>query len=177
MGDKLDTVLRNSWTNVKKIFEQKKFDTESMKAVTDEVVMVVAKVFEAAKWTAETAVGAVQAVANTKGPIPPTDLHPRMPARPWTAPEYLRMWSWRHCWKYLPVFRFYIYSGIIVFGIFKFVVPIKPRHRIMYTKGKEDSHHHEVEHWYGIRQKKADKEYFMKYNPLKKEGEAEVGGH
>ncbi|KIH45138.1 hypothetical protein ANCDUO_24825 [Ancylostoma duodenale] len=85
--------------------------------------MVVAKVFEAAKWTAETAVGAAQALANTKGPVPATDLHPRMPARPWTAQEYLRMWSWRHCWKYLPVFRFYIYSGIIMFGIFKFVVP------------------------------------------------------
>lgn len=35
----------------------------------------------------------------------------------------LRMWSWRHCWKYLPIFRFYIYSGIIMFGILKYVVP------------------------------------------------------
>ncbi|KAK6755268.1 hypothetical protein RB195_013940 [Necator americanus] len=139
--------------------------------------MVVAKVFEAAKWTGETAVGAVQALANTKGPVPATDLHPRMPARPWTAPEYLRMWSWRHCWKYIPVFRFYVYSGIIMFGILKYVVPFKPRHRIMYHKGKADAHHHEVEHWYGIRQKKADNEYFKKYNPLKKEGEVEVGGH
>ncbi|KAK6020795.1 hypothetical protein OSTOST_13544, partial [Ostertagia ostertagi] len=71
------------------------------------------------------------------------------------------MWSWRHCWKYLPVFRFYIYSGVIVFAIFKFVVPIKPRHRIMYHKGKADAHHHEVEHWYGIRQKKADAGVFQ----------------
>ncbi|VDM67472.1 unnamed protein product [Strongylus vulgaris] len=85
--------------------------------------MVVAKIFEGAKWTAETLVGAGQALANTKGPVPATDLHPRMPARPWTAQEYLRMWSWRHCWKYLPVFRFYIYSGIIMFGILKYVVP------------------------------------------------------
>lgn len=47
----------------------------------------------------------------------------------------------------------------------------------MYKKGKEDGHHHEVEHWYGIRQKKQDALYWAKYNPLKKEGEAVVGGH
>ena len=35
----------------------------------------------------------------------------------------IRMWSWRHCWKYLPVFRFYIYSGIIMYGVYKFVLP------------------------------------------------------
>ncbi|CAO4380773.1 Protein CBR-RIL-1 [Caenorhabditis briggsae] len=139
--------------------------------------MVVGKLFEAAKWTAETVKGAAVVVASPNAPIPATDLHPRMPARPWTAQEYLRMWSWRHCWKYLPVFRFYIYSGVILYGVYKFVLPIKPRHMVQYTKGKEDHHHHEVEHWWGIRQKLADKEYFKKYNPLKKEGEVEVGHH
>ncbi|VDM62786.1 unnamed protein product [Angiostrongylus costaricensis] len=139
--------------------------------------MVLSKVLGGAKWTAETVVGAVRAVANTKDPIPPTDLHPRMPARPWTAQEYLRMWSWRHCWKYMPVFRFYIFSGIIVFAFFKFVVPLKPRHLVMYGRARANLDRHEAEHWYGVRQKKADKEYFKKYNPLKKEGEVEVGGH
>ncbi|KHJ77732.1 hypothetical protein OESDEN_22648 [Oesophagostomum dentatum] len=85
--------------------------------------MVAAKALEAVKWTAETLVGAVKVVADTKSPVPKTDLHPRMPARPWTAQEYLRMWSWRHCWKYLPVFRFYVYSGFIMFGILRYVVP------------------------------------------------------
>ncbi|GMR59143.1 hypothetical protein PMAYCL1PPCAC_29338 [Pristionchus mayeri] len=139
--------------------------------------MVATKILEAVKWSAETVKGAAVVLATPNAPIPASQLHPRMMARPWTTQEYIRMWSWRHCWKFIPVFRFYIYSGIIVYGVYKFVLPIKPRHRIMYTKGKEDGHHHEVEHWYGIRQKLADKEYFKKYNPLKKAGEAEVGGH
>ncbi|GMT10734.1 hypothetical protein PFISCL1PPCAC_2031 [Pristionchus fissidentatus] len=139
--------------------------------------MVAAKILEAVKWSAETVKGAAVVLATPGAAVPESQLHPRMMARPWTAQEYIRMWSWRHCWKFLPVFRFYIYSGLIVYGVYKFVLPIKPRHRIMYTKGKEDGHHHEVEHWYGIRQKLADKEYFKKYNPLKKAGEAEVGGH
>ncbi|KJH41082.1 hypothetical protein DICVIV_12946 [Dictyocaulus viviparus] len=139
--------------------------------------MVLNKVVNAAKWTAETTIGAAQALANTKGPIPPTELHPRMPARPWTIPEYIRMWSWRHCWRNFPIFRFYVFSTIIVLGFLKFVVPIKPRHHIMYHKSKADADRHEAEHWYGFRQKMADKEYFKKYNPLKKEGEIEIGGH
>jgi hypothetical protein len=48
---------------------------------------------------------------------------------------------------------------------------------IQYRQGKIDSHHHEVEHWAGFRQKLQDKEYFKKYNPLKKPGEVVVGGH
>ncbi|WKY12111.1 hypothetical protein Q1695_003580 [Nippostrongylus brasiliensis] len=34
-----------------------------------------------------------------------------------------------------------------------------------------------IEQWYGIRQKKADKEYFKKYNTLENEGEVDVGEH
>ncbi|PAV58854.1 hypothetical protein WR25_08859 isoform C [Diploscapter pachys] len=136
--------------------------------------MVVAKVLNAAKWTVETVKGAGIVLTSSHAPVPPTDLHPRMMARPWTFPEYIRMWSWRHCWKYLPIFRFYIYSAVIFIGVFKFVVPIKPRHMIQYHKGKEDAHHHEVEHMYGTRQNRQDAEYFKKYNPLKKEGEAEL---
>lgn len=48
---------------------------------------------------------------------------------------------------------------------------------IMYRKGKEDSHHHEVEHWAGFRQKAQDKEYFKKYNPLHKAGDEVPTGH
>ncbi|CAJ0578593.1 unnamed protein product, partial [Mesorhabditis spiculigera] len=139
--------------------------------------MVVKAVYNAAAWTVETARGAVNVLISPNAPIPKTDLHPRMMARPWTAAEYLRMWSWRYNWKYIPVFRFYVYSAAIVYGIYKFVLPIKPRHRIAYAKGKDDHHHHEVEHWYGIRQQKQDKEYFKTYNPLKKPGDVEVGGH
>uniref|UniRef100_A0A1I7XK60 Uncharacterized protein n=1 Tax=Heterorhabditis bacteriophora TaxID=37862 RepID=A0A1I7XK60_HETBA len=138
--------------------------------------MVVSKVFGAVKWTTETAKGAIQVLASPNNPVPATDLHPRMPARPWTVPEYIRMWSWRHCWKYIPVFRFYVFSGFILYGVFNFLLPIKPRHMIMYSKSKEDGAHHEYEKWHGFHQKMADKEYFKKYNPLKKEGEIEVGG-
>lgn len=56
-------------------------------------------------------------------------------------------------------------------------VLVKPHHKVLYHKGKEDSHHHEVEHWYGIRQKVQDKEYFKKYDPLRKPGAVQVGGH
>ncbi|TKR60374.1 hypothetical protein L596_027629 [Steinernema carpocapsae] len=139
--------------------------------------MVIAKIFGAVKYTAETIKGAAVVLASPNAEIPASKLHPRMPARPWTGQEWLRMWSWRHCWKYIPVFRFYIYSGIIVFGVYKFLLPIKPRHMIMYRQGKDDAHHHEVEHWYGVRQKTQDKEYFKKYDPLRKEGAVEVGGH
>lgn len=35
------------------------------------------------------------------------------------------MISWRHIWQKVPIFRFYIYSAVIVFGVFKFLVPSK----------------------------------------------------
>ncbi|KAI6216224.1 CRE-RIL-1 protein [Aphelenchoides fujianensis] len=133
--------------------------------------MVVGKVVEAGKWTLETIRGAAVTLASPNAPIPETKLHPRMPARPWTAPEWFRMTSWRHIWMYAPVFRYYIYSGIILYGAFKLLVPLKPRHKIMYTKGKDEAHHHEVEHWAGFRQKLQDKEYF------RRRGEAVEGGH
>lgn len=52
---------------------------------------------------------------------------------------------------------------------------VKPHHKVLYKKGKEDAHHHETEHWYGIRQKNQDKEYFKKYDPLRQAGAADVG--
>uniref|UniRef100_A0A0N4ZSA8 Uncharacterized protein n=1 Tax=Parastrongyloides trichosuri TaxID=131310 RepID=A0A0N4ZSA8_PARTI len=140
--------------------------------------MVVSKIFGALKYTGETAKGAVMVLANPNAPIEKSIVIPhRMPARPFTSAEWFRMWSWRHCWKYLPVFRYYVFSGFIVYGVFKFVLPIKPRHGIQYTQGYENSHHHEVEKWYGYRQKVQDALYFKKYNPLKKEGEVDVSGH
>uniref|UniRef100_A0AC34F6B5 Uncharacterized protein n=1 Tax=Panagrolaimus sp. ES5 TaxID=591445 RepID=A0AC34F6B5_9BILA len=137
--------------------------------------MVFHKVWEATKWTAETARGAAYVLASPGQPIPDSKLHPRMPARPWTAAEWLRMASWRHMWQYLPVMRNYVFAGFILYGVYKFVLPIKPHHKVLYKKGKEDAHHHEVEHWYGIRQKNQDKEYFKKYNPMRKAGEHDVG--
>ncbi|MFH4979964.1 hypothetical protein AB6A40_006673 [Gnathostoma spinigerum] len=135
------------------------------------------RLLDAAKYVAETVKGATIVLFSPNAPIPPSKLVPFMPARPWTAQEWFRMWSWRYCWKYLPIFRFYIYSAIIVYGIFKFVLPIKPRHRIMHSEMYKNSHHHEVEFWYGIRQKIQDKLYFEKYNPLKKEGEVVPSAH
>uniref|UniRef100_A0A7E4VPT8 COX6C domain-containing protein n=1 Tax=Panagrellus redivivus TaxID=6233 RepID=A0A7E4VPT8_PANRE len=139
--------------------------------------MVVSKVWEATKWTAETVRGAAVVLASPNAPVPESQLHPRMPARPWTAGEWVRMTSWRHMWKYLPVLRYYVYSGFILYGAYKFLLPIKPHHKVLYSQGKIDAHHHEVEHWYGIRQKVQDKEYFAKYDPLRKPGQVDVSGH
>ena len=52
--------------------------------------MPLAKVFNAACWTAETIKGAAVTLASPNAPIPKTDLHPRMMARPFTAQEYVR---------------------------------------------------------------------------------------
>lgn len=103
------------------------------------------------------------------------------------------MWSWRYSWKYMPIFRNFLYSGLIVYGVIKFVLPskyfkniftiyyyfilVKPRHKIQYAQAVENAHHHEVEKFYGYRQKVQDALYFKKYNPLKKEGEIDVSGH
>uniref|UniRef100_A0A915CIH0 Uncharacterized protein n=2 Tax=Parascaris univalens TaxID=6257 RepID=A0A915CIH0_PARUN len=135
------------------------------------------KIIDAVKYTAETVKGAVVVLFSPNAPIPASKLDPFMPARPWTAQEWFRMWSWRHCWKYLPVFRYYIYSGFIMYGFYKFILPVKPRHKIIHHQIYDNMHHHEVEYWHGIRQKRQDAEYFRKYNPLKKAGEPEVGGH
>ena len=51
--------------------------------------MVAAKVLESIKWTAETVRGAAVTLASPNAPIPESALHPRMPARPWTAQEYV----------------------------------------------------------------------------------------
>lgn len=51
--------------------------------------MVFHKVWEATKWTAETARGAAYVLASPGQPIPDSKLHPRMPARPWTAAEWV----------------------------------------------------------------------------------------
>ena len=53
--------------------------------------MVVAKVLNAAKWTVETVKGAGIVLTSSHAPVPPTDLHPRMMARPWTFPEYVSL--------------------------------------------------------------------------------------
>uniref|UniRef100_A0AC35FFP0 Uncharacterized protein n=1 Tax=Panagrolaimus sp. PS1159 TaxID=55785 RepID=A0AC35FFP0_9BILA len=127
--------------------------------------MVFYKIYEATKWSGETIRGAALVLASPNAPIPPSMLHQRMPARPWTAAEWLRMASWRHMWKYMPVMRYYVFSAFILYGCYKFVLPIKPHHKVLYKQGKEDAHHHEVEHWYGIRQKNADKLYYKKYHP------------
>lgn len=102
--------------------------------------MVFEKVWAASKWTAETARGAAVTLVSPNAPIPESALHPRMPARPWTAAEWvgyhslitniylhkifqLRMASWRHMWRYLPVMRYYVFSGFILYGVYKFVLP------------------------------------------------------
>jgi hypothetical protein len=101
------------------------------------------------------------------------------------------MTSWRYTWQYFPIFRFYIYSIIIVIGLFKFLVPrksalyrmsidsfsVKPHHKIVYAQGKENQHHHEIEFWSGFRQRLQDQEYFKKYDPFRKAGAPDVGGH
>uniref|UniRef100_A0A0N5BNK6 Uncharacterized protein n=1 Tax=Strongyloides papillosus TaxID=174720 RepID=A0A0N5BNK6_STREA len=140
--------------------------------------MVLPKVINAVKYTAETLKGAAVTLANPNAPIEQSKvIAHRMPARPFTMGERLRMFSWRHCWKYVPVLRFYVFSGIILYGVVKYVLPIKPRNVIQYHDAYEGIHHHEVEQWKGAIQNRQDALYFQKYNPLKKEGEIDVSGH
>uniref|UniRef100_A0A0M3IKK4 NADH dehydrogenase [ubiquinone] 1 beta subcomplex subunit 7 n=1 Tax=Ascaris lumbricoides TaxID=6252 RepID=A0A0M3IKK4_ASCLU len=126
------------------------------------------KIIDAVKYTAETVKGAVVVLFSPNAPIPAWKLDPFMPARPFEC---------GHGGIYLPVFRYYIYSGFIMYGFYKFILPVKPRHKIIHHQIYDNMHHHEVEYWRGIRQKRQDAEYFRKYNPLKKAGEPEVGGH
>jgi len=139
--------------------------------------MVVDKIAAIGKSTFDTLRGAVVVLASPNAPIPATKLHPRMPPRPFTAPEWFRMLSWRYMWQYNPVLRYYIFSVTIVLGVFKFLVPIQPRHKIMYHQSKLDAHHHEVHEWAGFRQKYQDKLYFKKYDPLRKAGAEVPSGH
>ncbi|KAI6189496.1 Protein CBR-RIL-1 [Aphelenchoides bicaudatus] len=127
--------------------------------------MVVDKLVSFGRSTVEIVFGGAKTLVSPNEPIPATKLHPRMPPRPFTGAEWFRMLSWRYMWRYQPVLRYYVFSVCIVLGVFKFLVPLKPRHKIMYNKGKDDSHHHEIEHWAGFRQKEQDKLYFKKYAP------------
>lgn len=52
--------------------------------------MVFNKVWEGTKWTAETIRGAVVVLANPNAKIPPSELHPRMMAHPFTVAEWVR---------------------------------------------------------------------------------------
>lgn len=51
--------------------------------------MVVSKIVEAIRFSAETAKGAALVLARPNEPIPATKLHPRMPAWPQTTPEWV----------------------------------------------------------------------------------------
>ncbi|KAH7730836.1 CRE-RIL-1 protein [Aphelenchoides avenae] len=128
---------------------------------------LVARVWHGVKWTAETFRGAAVVLASPKAPIPPTKLHPRMMARPMTLGEFFRMFSWRYNWKYQPIIRTWLESAAIVWAIYYFVLPIKPRHMVQFAQAQEDSHHKEVEHEYGLKQKLQDQEHFKKYDPLR----------
>ena len=55
------------------------------------------------------------------------------------------------------------FYGLILRGDYKFVLPIKQLHQVLNKEGKEDAHHREVQHWYGIHQKNQDKKYFKKF--------------
>uniref|UniRef100_A0A0K0EIL3 Uncharacterized protein n=1 Tax=Strongyloides stercoralis TaxID=6248 RepID=A0A0K0EIL3_STRER len=140
--------------------------------------MVVSKVFDTLKYTGETLKGAAICLASPNAPVEKSKIiASHMPARPFTPAEWFRMWSWRHCWQYVPMFRFFVFSGMISYGIIKYVLPIKPNHIIQKHQMQENVHHHEVEKWYGYRQQVQDALYFKKYNPLRKEGEVDVSGH
>lgn len=52
-------------------------------------VIMLNKVWDATKWTVETARGAAVTLASPNAPIPESQLHARMPARPWTAGEWV----------------------------------------------------------------------------------------
>lgn len=51
--------------------------------------MSLEKVIEGGKWLTETMTGFAKAVASPNAPVPKTDLHPRLVARPWTAQEFV----------------------------------------------------------------------------------------
>lgn len=52
--------------------------------------MVVSRFVDLAKFTGETLKGAALVLAKPNEKIPETKLHPRMPARPATVPEWVR---------------------------------------------------------------------------------------
>jgi len=139
--------------------------------------MVLSKLWNAGKWTAETVRGAAVVLASPNAPIPETKLHPRMPARPSTIPEFIRMLSWRHMWQWQPAIRLLVFSAMIVFSVEFFLIPVKPRHLVMLSQGKENHHKHEREHMYGRFQKRQDELYFAKYDPFRKADAPAVGGH
>lgn len=60
--------------------------------------MVATKILEAVKWSAETVKGTALVLAHPNAPVPASQLHPRMMARPWTAQEYVSLfiyiWEW-----------------------------------------------------------------------------------
>lgn len=51
------------------------------------------KIIDAVKYTAETVKGAVVVLFSPNAPIPASKLDPFMPARPWTAQEWVRLSS------------------------------------------------------------------------------------
>lgn len=55
--------------------------------------MVATKILEAVKWSAETVKGTALVLANPNAPVPASQLHPRMMARPWSAQEYVSFFT------------------------------------------------------------------------------------
>lgn len=51
--------------------------------------MVLNKIWEGTKWTAETIRGAFIVLINPNAKIPPSELHPRMMAHPFTVGEWV----------------------------------------------------------------------------------------
>ena len=129
--------------------------------------MVIRKVVNGVKWTAETIRGAAVVLASPNAPIPPSQLHPRMMARPWLPGEWLRMNSTRFLWQYIPIFRFVVFSTLGTLFVIKFLLPQKPRQRFINAENAAAEHKHEKDSFYGVRQRRQDKIYFEKYDPLR----------
>ncbi|KAF7639942.1 hypothetical protein Mgra_00000383 [Meloidogyne graminicola] len=111
---------------------------------------------------------AVNIAMNPSKPIPKTNTHPRMPAWPLTPTEYLRMFPYRHYWKYQPMVRSIIFSCFLLYPVF-FMSPLyAPVSQAKSKQLGETVHHGEASYIFGRTQRREDAKYFKEYDPKAK---------
>lgn len=125
---------------------------------------IISKLWNFGKATGIYFYGVVDNTLNPGRPIPRTDLHPRMPAYPYSAAEWIRMFPYRHYWKYFPVIRFVPIAGLIFFCTIYQII-YSPVGRIQKEGLEEAIHHGEGSLVYGKRQRAEDAKYFREYDP------------
>jgi hypothetical protein len=91
-----------------------------------------------------------------------------MPAFPATPAEALRIFPYRHYWKYQPLTRSVVFSFMLLYSLYLMTPLAKSVAQKKIEQGVHGIHHGEASYTYARAQRREDAKYFKEYDPKAK---------